>query len=174
VSTPGPKRQAAGEALVRRMLAGDAFSRWLGVEVVDLGPGRCTLRMNVRREMVNGFGVAHGGIAYSLADSALAFASNAGADGFVTVSIQNSISYPTPVHPGNVLTATAVEESAANRIAFYTVNVRNEDGVVVALFRGTVYRTRRDLGAAEGVHHASEAEPMAEPQDNPQEEADTR
>lgn len=136
-----PDEQAMAEAVVRGMLARDEFSRWLGVELLDLAPGTCTLRMTVRSEMVNGFGVSHGGIVYSLADSALAFASNT--RGRVTLSVENSIAYPVAVQPGNTLTAIAVEESTANSVAFYSVNVRNEDDVVVALFRGTVYRTRR-------------------------------
>lgn len=131
--------QARAESVVRGMLARDAFSRWLGVEVLSVAPGRCSVSMTVRPEMVNGFGVAHGAIAYALADSALAFASNT--NGRVTVSIENNIGYPVAVHPGNTLTADAVEVSAANRVAFYTVTVRNEAGVTVAAFRGTVYRT---------------------------------
>ncbi len=137
---PGP--QALAEAVARGMLDRDAFSRWLGVELLEIAPGRCTLRMAVRAEMVNGFGVAHGGIVYSLADSALAFASNT--NGRITVAIENNIGYPVAVQPGNVLTAVAEELSAANRIAYYMVRVRNEADVAVALFRGTVYRTRQD------------------------------
>lgn len=141
--TAAPKdAQALAESVVRGMLANDEFSRWLGIELVALAPGRCTVRMTVRPEMVNGFGVSHGGIVYSLADSALAFASNT--NGRVTVAIENSIAYPVAVHPGNTLTAEAVEESAANRIAFYSVTVRNEAAVTVAVFRGTVYRTGQD------------------------------
>ncbi len=131
--------QARAELVVRGMLARDAFSRWLGVEVLTVAPGRCAVRMTVRPEMVNGFGVAHGGVTYALADSALAFASNT--NGRVTVSIENNIGYPVAVHPGNTLTADAVEVSASNRVAFYTVTVRNEADVVVGVFRGTVYRT---------------------------------
>lgn len=134
-----PREQALAESVVQGMLARDAFSRWLGVDVLRVAPGQCTLRMTVRAEMLNGFGVAHGGVAYALADSALAFASNT--NGRVTVSIENNIGYPVAVHPGNVLTAEAVELSASHRVAFYSVTVRNEAGVVVAVFRGTVYRT---------------------------------
>lgn len=134
-----PREQALAESVVQGMLARDAFSRWLGVDVLRVAPGQCTLRMTVRAEMLNGFGVAHGGVTYALADSALAFASNT--NGRVTVSIENNIGYPVAVHPGNVLTAEAVEVSASRRVAFYSVTVRNEAGVVVAVFRGTVYRT---------------------------------
>ena len=125
------------------MLARDAFSAWLALEVLDVRPGACTVRMRVRDEMANGFGVCHGGVTFSLADSALAFASNT--HGRVTVSIENGISYPASVRAGDTLTATAEEESAGNRLAFYSVTVRNQEGTAVALFRGTVYRTDRQL-----------------------------
>jgi acyl-CoA thioesterase len=131
--------QARAEAVVRGMLERDAFSRWLGVRLLEVAPGRCVVRMTVRPEMVNGFGVAHGGVTYALADSALAFASNT--NGRITVSIENNIGYPVAVHAGDILTAEAVEVSASNRVAFYTATVRNEAQVVVATFRGTVYRT---------------------------------
>jgi acyl-CoA thioesterase len=124
------------------MMERDAFSRWLGLEVVHVAPNAATVRMTVRPEMVNGFGVCHGGIAFSLADSALAFASNT--HGRVTVSVENSIRYPAPIAPGDVLTATAVEETSGRRLAFFDVTVRNETGELVGLFRGTVYRTSRD------------------------------
>jgi acyl-CoA thioesterase len=125
------------------MLARDAFSRWLGVELLALRPGACTLRMTVRAEMANGLGVCHGGVTFSLADSALAFASNT--HGRVTMSVENGITYPAPAHVGDVLVASAEEESAAGPLAFYRVVVRKADGATVALFRGTVYRTRREL-----------------------------
>jgi acyl-CoA thioesterase len=125
------------------MLAKDAFSAWLGLEVVEVRPAACTVRMTVRPEMGNGFGVCHGGITFSLADSALAFASNT--HGAVTVSIENSITYPAAVQPGDTLTATAVEEAATSRLAFYRVTIQKQDGTTVALFRGTVYRTAREL-----------------------------
>jgi acyl-CoA thioesterase len=145
VTDAGPREdpQALAERLVASMLEGDAFSRWLGVELVALRPGACTLRMSVRAEMANGFGVCHGGVTFSLADSALAFASNT--HGRVTMSVENGITYPTPAHVGDVLVASAEEESAAGPLAFYRVVVRKLDGSTAALFRGTVYRTRREL-----------------------------
>lgn len=132
--------QQRAEAVVQGMLDRDAFSRWLGIEPVEIAPRRSVIRMTVRAEMVNGFGVAHGGIAYSLADSALAFACNT--HGRVTVAVENSIGYPEKVGVGDVLTATAEEDGAANRLMFYRVLVRNQRGAVVATFRGTVYKTR--------------------------------
>lgn len=137
--------QARAERLVGMMLERDAFSRWLGAELVALRPGGCTLRMRVREEMLNGFGVCHGGVTFSLADSALAFASNT--HGRVTMSVENSIAYPAAVRGGDELTAVAEEESAGGRLAFYHVTVRNQDNVTVALFRGTVYRTDKSLSA---------------------------
>ena len=134
--------QRLAERVVSAMMARDAFSQWLGLEVVHVAPNAATVRMTVRPEMVNGFGVCHGGIAFSLADSALAFASNT--HGRVTVSIENSIRYPAPIAPGDVLTATAVQESASRRLAFFGVTVTKQGGDVVGLFRGTVYRTSRD------------------------------
>ncbi len=131
--------QALAERLVGAMLGADAFSRWLGLDVVSVSPGACTLRMGVRAEMLNGFGTCHGGVTFAFADSALAFASNT--HGRVTVSVENAISYPAAVREGDVLTATAVEESAGHRLAFYRVTVANQTQQTVALFRGTVYRT---------------------------------
>jgi acyl-CoA thioesterase len=128
------------------MVAKDAFSAWLGIEVLEIAPARSTVRMTVREEMVNGFGVSHGGVVYSLADSALAFAANT--NGNVTVAVENSIGYPQPVRVGDVLTAVAEEESFTNRLGYYRVTCRNQDDVIVATFRGTVYKTSRPHGVA--------------------------
>jgi acyl-CoA thioesterase len=133
--------QALAERVVADMMAKDAFSQWLGIDVVDIRPNGSTVRMTVREEMVNGFGVCHGGIAFSLADSALAFASNT--HGRLTVSIENSITYPKAISPGDVLVARAEEESATNRLAFFRVTVRRADEEIVALFRGTVFKTHK-------------------------------
>ncbi|RMH97549.1 MAG: hotdog fold thioesterase, partial [Calditrichaeota bacterium] len=107
--------------------------------IVEVDAGRVMLKMKVRREMLNGFGVCHGGIAFSLADSAFAFASNT--HGRVSLALDASISYPVKVLEGDVLTAVAEEESLTHRIGIYTITVTNQNGEKVALFRGTVYRT---------------------------------
>lgn len=133
--------QALAERVVARMLEGDALSAWLGLEVLEIAPARCTCRMTVRPEMVNGFGVSHGGIVFSFADSAFAFACNT--HGRVTVAVDNSITYPAAIHPGDVLTAIAEEEAASNRLGYYRVLVRNQAGALVASFRGTAYRTSK-------------------------------
>jgi acyl-CoA thioesterase len=135
-----PELRAA--AIVRHMLAHDVFSQWLGVEILELRPARVTLRMAVRQDMTNGFGVCHGGVTFALADSALAFASNTG--GKVTVSIENSMTYPAAVRVGDLLLAEAELEASSQRLAYYRVRVTRGDGAVVALFRGTVFQTDRE------------------------------
>ena len=136
---------AKARRLVEAMLARDAFSAWLGLDVTEIRPGACTARMTVREEMTNGFGVCHGGVTFALADSALAFASNT--HGTVTVSIENSMTYPAAARVGDVLVAVAEEEAASARLAYYRVQVTKQDGTTVALFRGTVYRTQKELVA---------------------------
>ena len=135
------KDQLAG-AIVDRMMDKDYFSQWLGIERLEDAPGRSVLRMTVRREMLNGFAIAHGGITYSLADSALAFASNS--HGRKAVSVETTISHTVQVREGDVLTAEAQEDHCTNRIGIYHVMVTNQKGEVVALFKGTVYRTSQD------------------------------
>lgn len=131
--------EARAREVVEGMLARDRFSAWLGLEVVSVEPGTCTCRMTVRDEMVNGFGVSHGGVVFSLADSAFAFACNS--SGFVTVSIENSIRYPAAIHPGDVLTATVAQKGGSKRLGYFAGEVTNQHGAVVGLFTGTSYRT---------------------------------
>ncbi len=128
--------------VVDRMYDNDFFSQWLGIERLEEGPGRSVLRMTVRKEMLNGFAIAHGGITYSLADSALAFASNS--HGRKAVSIETSISHTKSLKEGDVITATATEENLSNKIGIYKVIVTDQNGDTVALFKGTVYRTSKD------------------------------
>ena len=131
----------SAQAVVGHLLRRDAFSQWLGIEVLEAALGRSVLRMAVRPDMVNGFGTLHGGALFSLADSALAFATNA--CGQLSVAVDCTIGYPAASRPGDVLVATAVEQSTTNRLAFCDVTVRNQDDVIVGHFRGTVYRTAR-------------------------------
>lgn len=128
--------------IVDRMFNNDPFSKWLGIERIQDGAGVSILRMTVRKEMLNGFNAAHGGITYSLADSALAFASNG--HGIQSMSIETSISHTTKVFEGDVLTAIAKELSLSSRICVYQVEVSNQNNEIVALFKGTVYRTSKD------------------------------
>lgn len=126
------------ERITEEMYRNDAFSQWLGIKVVEVGAGYCTLEMDIKPVMLNGFGVAHGGITFSLADSALAFASNG--QGRNAVSIETSISHTHPVVEGDHLKAMAKELSLGYRIAIYEVVITNQNEEVVGLFKGTVYR----------------------------------
>ena len=130
------------EKVVGKMYDNDAFSQWLGIEVVEVKDGYCELKMTVRKEMVNGFQIAHGGIAYSLADSALAFASNS--HGRKSLSVETSISHTVSVKEGNVLTANTEELSLSDKIGVYHITITNQDNQEVAYFKGTVYRTTKE------------------------------
>ncbi|PCJ00440.1 MAG: phenylacetic acid degradation protein PaaD [Flavobacteriales bacterium] len=128
--------------IVNQMFESDAFSKWLGIEIIEVGEGFCELKMTVREEMTNGFKIAHGGITYSLADSALAFASNS--HGRKSVSVETSISHTKQCFVGDVITAKAKEKSISNKIAVYETAITNQKDETVALFKGTVYRTSKD------------------------------
>jgi len=128
--------------VVDKMISGDAFSQWLGIEVLEITKGFCKLKMTVRDEMTNGFNIAHGGIAYSLADSCLAFAANA--DGIQAVSIETSISHTKKVASGDVLIATSKEMNKSIKTALYYITITNQDNLEVAHFKGTVFRTKKE------------------------------
>jgi acyl-CoA thioesterase len=125
--------------IVDKMYNHDPMSQWLGIERVEDGPGISVLKMKVREEMLNGFRIAHGGICYSLADSALAFASNA--HGVQAVSIETSISHVSPVQLGDELITRVEERNITKRTGLYHIEVRNQKNQVVAYFKGTVFRT---------------------------------
>ncbi len=124
------------------MFHNDWFSQWLRIERVEVRTGYCKLRLTIRKEMLNGFGIAHGGITYSLADSALAFASNS--HGRMSVSVETSISHTESLKQDDVITAVAEEMSLSNKIGVYHVTVKNQNDKVVALFKGTVYRMEKN------------------------------
>lgn len=136
------KENLLAKSVVDKMFFNDPFSLWLDIKRLEDGPGKSILQMTVRKEMLNGFGIAHGGITYCLADSALAFASNS--HGKKAVSIETSISHIHPVNLGDVLTASAVEKNKSNKIAVYEVEIKNQNTILVAHFKGTVYRTSKD------------------------------
>lgn len=128
--------------IVNQMMQQDLFSQWLDIDILNAEPGYCQLSMSVRPEMCNGFGIAHGGIAYSLADSALAFASNA--HGRKAVSIETSISHIKPIMVGDILVAATTEQHLSGRLAIYEVRITRQDETLVALFKGTVYRKEEE------------------------------
>jgi acyl-CoA thioesterase len=133
--------------VVDKMYNNDAFSQWLGIERMEDGAGKSVLRMTIRPEMTNGFAIAHGGITYALADSALAFASNG--HGRMAVSVETSISHTVSLKEGDVITATTEEMSLSNKIGVYHVSIKNQRDEVVALFKGTVYRTGKEWDVSE-------------------------
>ncbi len=128
--------------IINQMMAKDGFTAWLGATRLQEGEGFCTLQMTIRKEMCNGFGIAHGGITFSLADSAFAFASNS--HGQQAVSIETSISHLKPLYEGDTIIAAAKEISLGKSIAVYEVQITKQDGVLVATFKGTVYRKAKE------------------------------
>lgn len=127
------------ERVVDAMVVVDSFSRSLGIESLEVAPGRSVVRMTVRDDMLNGMGGVHGGALYSLADSAFSYATNN--SGIISVAIDCTMSYPAAARVGDVLTAVAVVESGSKRLQFCNVTVRNQNEMIVGHFRGTVYRT---------------------------------
>ncbi len=137
-----PSKSSAIQIVQDKMMANDWFSQWLGIQILEVTPGYCRLSMLVREEMLNGFKVAHGGITYSLADSALAFASNS--LGKHAVSIETSISHLQKVIAGNILTAETTLWKQGKNISTFHVEIKNENSDLVALFKGTVFHTGKN------------------------------
>lgn len=128
--------------IIDAMYKKDDFSQWLGIERLEEGPGYSKVRMTIRKEMTNGFDIAHGGITFSFADSAFAFASNS--RGIHAVSIETSISHTKSLKIGDIITAEAIEKNLTRKTGIYNVEVKNQDNEIVALFKGTVYRTGKE------------------------------
>ncbi len=118
------------------MYANDPFSKWLGIERVDVKSGSCVLSMKIKGEMLNSFGIAHGSITYALADSALAFASNS--HGKKCLSIDTQISHLRPCKEGDEITAVATEINRSRKLGSYDIEVINQNNEMVAHFHGTV------------------------------------
>ncbi len=123
------------------MLSQDAYSQWLGIEILECEIGRCKVAMKVRPEMLNSMQKAHGGITYSLADTAFGFAANT--HGKFAVSIETSINHIEAVNEGDYLVAESVIEKVNNKLGFNIIEVKR-NGELVALFKGVVYRTQKD------------------------------
>jgi len=123
------------------MLNQDAFTSWLGIEILEVEKGRCKVAMTVRKEMLNSMNKAHGGISYSLADTAFGFAANT--HGKYAVSIETSINHIKALNEGDYLIAESVIEEVGSKLGFNIVEVKRGDELV-ALFKGVVYRTSKD------------------------------
>lgn len=128
--------------IVDQMFINDPFSRWLGIERMEEEQGKVNLSLTVREEMLNGFGIAHGGITYALADSALAFSSNS--HGKQSLSLETSISHTKPLKKGDVVTTQVEEISLTSKTGIYQIKLFNQNWELVAFFKGTVYRTNKD------------------------------
>ena len=137
------QKNGLAEKVVKRLMVEDKFSQWLGIEVLEVAFGYSKIKMTIREEMINGFGIAHGGIAFSFADSAFAFACNS--NGKITVALDVSISFPKALKVGDVITAEAKEINKTNRTGLYLIEVKNQHDDLVALFKGTCFRTEKDL-----------------------------
>ena len=121
----------------------DLFSQWLGIEVLEVREGYSKIKMTVRPEMINGFGIVHGGIAFSMADSAFAFACNN--RNVLSVALDTSINFIKPVHVGDVLTAQAKEIHNGKSTGLYHISIQNQHDHEVAIFKGTCFRTNKSL-----------------------------
>jgi acyl-CoA thioesterase len=130
-----------GTKIPYKMLSQDAYSQWLGIEILECELGRCKVALMVRKEMLNSMNKAHGGITYSLADTAFGFAANT--HGKFAVSIETSINHIEAVNEGDYLTAESVIEKVNNKLGFNIIEVKRGTEMV-ALFKGVVYRTSKD------------------------------
>jgi acyl-CoA thioesterase len=130
-----------GEDIPYKMLSQDAFSQWLGIEILECEVGRCKVAMTVRKEMLNSMNKVHGGISYSLADTAFGFAANT--HGKYAVSIETSINHIEALEAGDYLIAEATLDLQKTKVGFNIVEVRRNEELV-ALFKGVVYRTTKE------------------------------
>lgn len=130
--------QALAERVAASMFASDRASRALGMRIESVGPGRAEMTMTIRDDMVNGHAICHGGYIFLLADSTFAFACNSYNRN--TVAQGCAIDYLAPARAGDVLRAIGVERGRTGRTGVYDIDVRDQDGRSVALFRGKSYR----------------------------------
>jgi len=137
------KENELAKAVYDKMMEKDYCSQWLNIEPILIEEGHCKIKMVVRKEMLNGHGILHGGIAFTFADSAFAFASNS--YGRLAVSINGSMNYAKSAKEGDTLIAEATALNVTHKTADFDVNVMNETGEVYYFFRGTVYRSSKEI-----------------------------
>jgi len=125
------------------MLEKDHFTRWLGIEIDEIEKGYCKLHFTVTKDMLNGFESIHGGVIFSASDSALAFAANS--HGTIAVALDVSITFTKPAKQGDVLSVQAKEIHLGNKTALYDIRTTTGDGQLVAQFKGTVFRTGKEI-----------------------------
>jgi acyl-CoA thioesterase len=139
---PQEKDQLAAN-VVDHMMENDYFSQWMQVKVLEISEGYSKIQMTIRKEMVNGFGIVHGGLPFSLADSAFAFACNNRNN--LSVALDVTITFTKAVNVGDVLTAEAKEVHNGRSTGVYLITVTNQKNEQVALFKGTCFRTGKTL-----------------------------
>ena len=129
--------------VVKKMMKDDLFSQWLGISIIEIAEGYSKIKMTVRPEMMNGLGIVHGGIAFSLGDSCFAFACNN--RNVLSVALDTSINFLKPVHVADELTAEAKELHNGKSTGLYYITITNQNNHVIAVFKGTCYRTSKTL-----------------------------
>jgi len=129
--------------VVNYIMEKDLFSQWLGIQIIEIREGYSKIKMKVRSEMMNGLGIVHGGIAFSLADSSFAFACNSRNN--LSVALDTSINFLKPVHIDDELIAEAKEIHNGKSTGLYQITIMNQNNHIVALFKGTCFRTNRKL-----------------------------
>ena len=131
------------QKVVFHMTENDLFSKWLGIQILEVKEGYSKTQMEVREEMINGLGIVHGGITFSLADSTFAFACNNRNN--LSVALDTSINFLKPVHVGDTLIAEAKEIHNGKSTGLYHITIFNQRDHVVAIFKGTCFRTGKKL-----------------------------
>lgn len=137
------EKDTTAKKVVEHMMKHDLFSQWLGIEVQEIKEGYSKIKMTVRKEMINGLGIVHGGIAFSFADSAFAFACNN--RNVLSVALDTSINFIKPVHVDDVLMAEAKEIHNGKSTGLYHITISNQKNQEVAFFKGLCYRTDKHL-----------------------------
>ena len=131
------------QKVVFHMTENDLFSKWLGIQILEIKEGYSKTSMEVREEMINGLGIVHGGVTFSLADSTFAFACNNRNN--LSVALDTSINFLKPVHVGDTLIAEAIEIHNGKSTGLYHITISNQRDHVVAVFKGTCFRTGKKL-----------------------------
>ena len=129
--------------IVNQMMKDDLFSQWLGIQIIEIKEGYSKIKMKVRKEMMNGLHIVHGGIAFSLADSSFAFACNSRNN--LSVALDTSINFLKPVHVDDELIAEAKEMHNGKSTGLYQITITNQYNHIVALFKGSCFRTNKKL-----------------------------
>ena len=137
------EKDTLANAVVSHMMEHDAFSQWMQVKVLEVQEGYSRINMLIRKEMVNGLGIVHGGITFSLADSAFAFACNNRNN--LSVALDVTISFTKAVTIGDVITAEAKEIHNGRSTGVYLITISNQKNEQVGLFKGTCFRTGKNL-----------------------------